>query len=112
MQKAQSFLSKDFYAAEMLGCFGFSPFPGTLNIRADDAEVQRAIAGGKCVEIAGKHGHGGLKCYRALLNGTEPCILVFPEKSLRGGVVEIVSKGFLRTKFSLKDGSKVRVLVE
>ena len=112
MAKAQSFLAQDFYVAAFRENFGFTPFAGTLNLRADEAEVQAAISGRRAVEIKGNSTSGGLKCYRALLNGTGLCILVFPEKSLRKGVAEIVSKGFLRTKFSLKDGSKVRVFVE
>ncbi|MEN3047936.1 MAG: DUF120 domain-containing protein [Candidatus Caldarchaeales archaeon] len=98
---------------------GFDPYPGTLNVRllsVDSIHNRRLLSRIADVRIEGfRNGnrtYGGLKAISGTFNDSELCAVLFIERTHYGDdVVEIISPVYLRGRFGLKDGDKVRVRV-
>ncbi|MCS7094640.1 MAG: DUF120 domain-containing protein [Thaumarchaeota archaeon] len=98
---------------------GFDPFPGTLNVRLlslDSINNRRLLNRIADVYIEGfKNGsrtYGGLKAIHGTFNDSELCAVLFIERTHYGSdVVEVISPVYLRGRFALKDGDKVRIRV-
>ncbi len=95
---------------------GFTPYPGTLNIKITEKnfvlkELAKKV---KPIEISSRQGFCRGVCFRAFLQGTE-CAIVLPEiAGYPEDVMEIVAPVNLREKFGLKDEEivEVKVVVE
>jgi len=95
---------------------GYHPFLGTLNVRVQEAEFLAFLDGAKPLSIPGfqtdERSFGGLKLYRARINGKIPCALLLPDRTTHQGVAEIVAKEKLRDSLSLKDGDAITLTLE
>jgi riboflavin kinase len=92
---------------------GFSPYPGTLNIRLnrDSIQIKRTLMKALGVEISPAPGHYPGKLFGANLMNLE-CALIIPEvPSYPEDVIEVVSSANLREKLHLADGSLCQVVV-
>lgn len=93
---------------------GFIPFPGTLNLRLYEREGLRLryyVEKHRGIEIRGfsydERTFGGVKCFRAEVDGIEGAV-IFPERSHHGfDVVEFISKVHVKKEKNLKDGDEV-----
>lgn len=84
---------------------GFSPYPGTLNIRltAGSTNLKRALVKAPGVEIVPVPGFYPGKLFRASLLGLG-CAVVIPEvPGYREDVIEVISSVNLRKRFNLAD---------
>jgi riboflavin kinase len=98
---------------------GFDPYPGTLNVRLLTVDVitnRRLLEKLADVRIEGfRNGartFGGLKAITGTFNDSELCAILFIERSHYGeDVIEVISPVYLRGKYGLRDGDKVRVRV-
>jgi riboflavin kinase len=84
---------------------GFDPYPGTLNVRLlTDVRIEGFRNGART--------YGGLKAITGTFNDAELCAILFIERSHYGeDVIEVISPVYLRGKYGLRDGDKVRVRV-
>ena len=111
------YLSQPGYVVQFSERLGYSPFPGTLNVRLTDRALRKVGLVGEWtgLRIDGFHASGrtfgGATCFRARMNG-HPCHLIRPDRSHYKDVVEFVASDCLREALSLQDGSAVEVDIE
>ena len=111
------YLSQPGYVVQFTERLGYTPFPGTLNVRLRPSEARRlaVVRDWNGVRIdgfeAGGRTFGGATCYLALLNGRRSH-LIRPDRSHYQDVIEFVAPERLRTRLGLKDGAAVKVHLE
>jgi riboflavin kinase len=106
------YLSFKQYSDQVKEKLGFSPFIGTLNIKADEHELENFRANLAEIYLDGfntaERSFGGLKAYSVKINSKVNGAMIFPDRShLPGDTAEIIAPLQLRKKFSLKDGDKI-----
>ena len=118
LKQAKFFLSQKNYALQFKKALGFTPYPGTLNLRLDSqsAEAKKALENAPGIAIKGfRQGNRqffGAKCVFATANNT-PCAVILPEKThYSREVIELIAVKRLRTSLKLKDGSQVAVSLQ
>jgi riboflavin kinase len=92
---------------------GFSPYPGTLNVRLirNSIKLRRLLMVADGLEISPASGYNAGKLFKATLKNLE-CAVVFPMVSdYPANVIEVVSSLNLREKLHLVDGSLCEVEV-
>jgi len=109
------YVSQKGYREGFRKALGFKPFPGTLNIRIDDADIEKRITLREQPPIVvrgftkGSRTFGTTACYKCVVGGL-PGAVVFPEMNAHGlSVLEVVSPFNIRQKLSLTDLSRVEV---
>jgi len=111
------YLSQPGYVVQFTERLGYSPYPGTLNVRLSGEALRKAgvVAGWRGIRIDGFHASGrtfgGATCFVARMNG-RPCHLIHPDRSHYEDVVEFVAPDRLRDSLHLKDGDPVEVALE
>lgn len=95
---------------------GSAVYPGTLNLRVQEPELQKFISNLKQHTVAGfttaERTFGSLRCYAVKVNRKVPAALILPERSTHpAGTAELVAKTYLREKLGLRDGDPVAVTV-
>lgn len=111
------YLSQPGYVVQFSERLGYTPYPGTLNVRVTGAELVR-IAGirqwnGLRIDGFQASGRtfGGARCFAARLNG-RPSHLIVPDRTHYADVVEFIAGERLRDSLPAKDGDKVDAEVE
>ncbi len=113
------YMSLPGYRQQFREKLGFDPYPGTLNVRLLSVD---AIANRKVLERLadiriegfrnGSRTYGGLRAITGTFNDSELCAILFIERSHYGeDVIEVISPVYLRGKYGLRDGDKVRIRV-
>ncbi len=115
--KGSSFLSMQEYSHQFLEQLGIDPFQGTLNVKVDEEYVEGLdlLRPDNGIRINGFEkdgkGFGSVFSFHAKIRG-QICAVIFPEKSTRKGVMEVIAKDNLRNSLGLKDGDPVTVEIE
>jgi riboflavin kinase len=111
------YLSLQGYREQIEKKLGFSPYPGTLNVRLDEADLwkKQHILGLDPVMIKGfkdeERTYGDLFAYRCTLEGQD-CVVILPLRTHHGAeIMEIIAPFDLKRKLGKKDGDRVRVVV-
>lgn len=106
------YLSQPGYKRQFEDRLGYSPFPGTLNVKLSPADVPRlsevkSLAG---VRIDGftdqGRTFGGATCYPSRLSGHD-CHLIFPDRTHYSDTAEFIAPVELRKVLKLKDKDPV-----
>jgi len=111
------YLSQPGYVVQFTERLGYTPYPGTLNVRLRKGETRRleALRDWSGVRIdgfeAGERTFGGATCYAAQLNG-RACHLIRPDRTHYQDVIEFIAPERLRTRLRLKDGDPVKADLE
>jgi riboflavin kinase, archaea type len=111
------YLSQPGYVVQFTERLGYSPYPGTLNVRLSGAAVRKVavVADWTGVRIDGFQASGrtfgGATCFAGRMNG-RPCHLIRPDRSHYQDVVEFIAPVRLRDVLSLTDGDRVEIDVE
>ena len=111
------YLSQPGYVVQFTERLGYSPYPGTLNVRvgADELRKVAQVSGWSGIRIDGFHTSGrtfgGATCFPATLNG-HACHLIHPDRSHYKDVVEFVAADCLRETLPVKDDDAVEVAIE
>ena len=111
------YLSQPGYLLQFSERLGYSPYPGTLNVRLRAEEFVRvgSVKDWKGVRIDGFQASGrtfgGATCYTARLAG-RPGHLIVPDRTHHRDVIEFIAPEFLREALHVKDGDEVAVEVE
>ena len=111
------YLSQPGYVVQFTERLGYSPYPGTLNVRVGPEALRRAslVAEWTGVRIDGFHASGrtfgGATCFPARLNG-HACHLIHPDRTHYKDVIEFIAPECLREALHLKDGDTVHTAIE
>lgn len=113
------YLSQKGYSEQIIGKLGFDPHLGTLNLKLKsnlDLQARKELDAYPAIELGGfKTGlrtFGPAKCYKALINDKVEGAVVTALRSHYGeSVLEVIAPTYLRDRFKLKDGDKVRVKI-
>lgn len=112
------YIKKDGYLQQFKEKLGFTPYPGTLNLRLrSKAEInaRKDLSTVPYIPIEGwsngQRTYGPVKVYRAMINNKVRGALLDAERSHYGeDVIEIIAPDFLRETLALKDGDVVQLL--
>ncbi len=112
------YLSLPGYRAQIKEKLGFEPYPGTLNLRIseEDLDRRRRLDRLPSIRIEGfkdlGRGFGGARCYPLLVNEeVEGALIIADRSSYKDDVMEIISPVYLRGHFGLEDGDWVRIRI-
>jgi riboflavin kinase len=92
---------------------GFTPYPGTLNIRLaeDSVEQKKMLEKAKRLEVIPEKGY----CIGLLIKakiGSLECAIVIPQvPNYPSDVLEVIAPVYLRERLKIADGSEVTVTV-
>lgn len=116
-QEGRYYLSMPGYRNQIKEKLGFAPFPGTLNIRLDEADrwKRQHLQQLDPVVISGfsdgRRTYGNLLAYKCSI-GRHECALVVPLRTHHGqGILEIISPVGIKKKFGMKDGDRIKITV-
>jgi riboflavin kinase len=92
---------------------GFTPYPGTLNIRLTEDNVKfKLLKKSKSIQISPANGFCRGTCFNAYLMDNLKCAIVIPEVANHPeSLLEVVASMNLREKYHLKDGDTVEVKI-
>ncbi len=108
------YIMKSGYLNQIVNKLGFTPYPGTLNIKVNPAHI------GKLAEIRshdgikihgfveGQRKFGNVYAYFCTINGYGGAVII-PEMSHYTDVLEVIADVNLREKINLEDGSEVNL---
>ncbi|MGI0053434.1 MAG: DUF120 domain-containing protein, partial [Thermoplasmata archaeon] len=96
---------------------GYPPYPGTLNLRLEAADL--ALAAGtkdwRGIRIDGFSAagrtFGGATCHAARLGG-RPAHLITPDRTHHTDMIEFIAPGFLRQELRVQDGDRLEIQLE
>ncbi len=106
------YLSQPGYVVQFTERLGYTPYPGTLNVRLSGEALRKAGVVGDWSGIridgfqASGRTFGGATCFAARMNG-RACHLIHPDRTHYKDVVEFVAADCLRETLHLKDGDTV-----
>lgn len=116
--EGQYYLSNEGYKKQIEEKLGFTPYPGTLNLKLDSENTllrQRLDTRGAVV-IEGftneNRTFGGGLCYPVSIDGIKGAIIQPERTHYPPHIIEIIAPVNLREKLKLKDGSTLTVHVE
>ena len=111
------YLSQPGYVIQFTERLGYSPYPGTLNVRVGAEALRKAslVSEWSGVRIDGFHASGrtfgGATCFPARMNG-HPCHLIHPDRSHYKDVIEFIAADCLRETLHIQDNDVVEVAIE
>jgi riboflavin kinase len=111
------YLSQPGYLVQFSERLGYTPYPGTLNVRVDGAALRKVdlVGSWKGLRIDGFQASGrtfgGATCFPARMNG-HPCHLIHPDRTHYKDVIEFVAADCLRDALRVKDDDPVQVDIE
>jgi riboflavin kinase len=110
------YLSQPGYVVQFTERLGYSPYPGTLNVRLTGAALRKVGLVGEWGGLridgfqASGRTFGGATCFPARIQG-HACHLIHPDRSHYQDVVEFIAPVRLRDALPVKDGDRVEVEV-
>jgi riboflavin kinase len=112
------YMSRSGYSEQIKEKLGFYPYPGTLNLRISevDMERRRQLERMPAVVIDGfkdrERAFGSARCYPLVVNGdVEGALIVANRTTYDLTVMEVISPINLRKHFGLRDGDTVKVSI-
>lgn len=111
------YLTQPGYVVQFTERLGYTPYPGTLNLRLDEPDLRRVqnVHHWAGIRIDGfpasGRTFGGATCYAARLRG-RPSHLIVPDRTHHKDVVEFIASEFLREALPVKDGDRIEVEVD
>jgi riboflavin kinase, archaea type len=111
------YLSQPGYVVQFTERLGYTPYPGTLNVRVGHEALRRAalVSDWTGVRVDGFHASGrtfgGATCFAARMNG-HACHLIHPDRSHYKDVIEFIARDRLRDALHLKDNDVVEIAIE
>ena len=112
------YLSNDGYRKQIEEKLGFTPLPGTLNIKLDQENtiIRRSLDFRKSIRIDGfrsdNRTFGGGICLPIMIEDIKGAIIQPERTHYPEDIVEIIAPINLRNHLNLKDGSKMKINIE
>ena len=111
--EGSEFLRLTWVRKQIASKLGFTPFPGTLNIKLNEddvANLKKILKEAQPIEIVPEAHFCRGKCYKTSINDEFACAILIPEvPNYPDNLIEIVSPDNLRKKLRLADGDTVEV---
>jgi riboflavin kinase, archaea type len=114
MGKGRYYVGHPEYQRRFEKALGYSPYPGTLNLKLEDGGMIRNLKRLRAKEGVSIEGFelGGesfspLKCFDGDLRGERVTLLFIDVTAYDDSVAELISPVYLRGKFGLGDGDEV-----
>lgn len=118
MYQGGYYIMQEGYRNQIIEKLGFDPFPGTLNVRLreSDIELRRRLDNLSGVNLEGfksaNRAFGGARCYPLIVNNeVEGALIIADRTSYDLSVLEVIAPIKLRDRFSLKDGDIIRLSI-
>jgi len=119
MGEGAYYMSMDGYKNQFVKKLGYTPFPGTLNIKLEDrvyVDAKKELDRYPGVFIDGfsdgKRTYGWAKCYNAIINDKVSGALLIIERTHHGdSVIEVIAPVKIKDIVKIKDGDKVNIKV-
>jgi len=111
------YLMQPGYVVQFTERLGYTPYPGTLNVRfrPEDAARVGAVKDWRGIRIDGFEAtgrtFGGATCFATRLSG-RPSHLIVPDRTHHTDVVEFIAAERLRDSLGVKDGDTVTAEIE
>jgi len=106
------------YNLQLRRKLGFSPYPGTLNLKLSPSELKKKqeLEMYPSLTIDGfmedKRSFGKVRCFPAIINNAvKGAVIIIKRTHYDESVLEVIAPVFLRKRFNLKEGSKVKIEV-
>lgn len=115
MGAGEEYLSKEPYQQRFKEILGYRPFPGTLNLRVDEEDVEkiRKLDSERLESFEHEETeYSGMDIYRCEIQGIEAAYLDLDITDYEDDVIEIVAPVGLRDMLGLEDGDEVEVEFE
>lgn len=119
MGKGRYYVGHPEYQRRFRERLGYAPYPGTLNVKVDDADAVRRLEeirskdGVKIEGFAlGGESFSALTCFEGELRGEKVTLLFIDVTYYNKTVAELISPVYLRGKLGLKDGDTVTFTVD
>ncbi|MEN6378460.1 MAG: DUF120 domain-containing protein [Methanofastidiosum sp.] len=114
------YVSRLFYKKQFEDGLGFSPYPGTLNIKlTDETDILLRKFLDRYPSVILKSGtdegrsFGNVRCYKALIDGRIEGAVIIPLRTHHPqNVVEIIAPKNLKNFLKKKDGELIRITIE
>lgn len=113
--KGAYFMSQPIYRNQFEKKLNFNPFPGTLNIKISQKEIDNIhkIPEDKLTNIEGKENFGDVLLIKATLNDEIDGAVVFPKKTTHGeNILEFITHKNLKGSLGIKDGDTVKITLD
>ena len=112
------YLSHEGYHQQFTQKLGFTPYPGTLNVKLSPNELRKKqdLEMYPSIIIEGfkedQRSFGKVKCFPVLINNTvKGAVIIINRTHYDESVLEVIAPVYLRDRFNLKEGSKVTIEV-
>jgi riboflavin kinase len=119
MGKGRYYVGHPEYQRRFNERLGYTPYPGTLNIKLEDSELMRKLKELKLadgIEIEGftlgGESFSALRCFAGVMKGIKVTLLFIDVTYYNETVSEIISPEYLRGKLGLRDGELVSFSVD
>jgi riboflavin kinase len=118
MGEGEYYMNLEEYKEQFIEKLGFTPFPGTMNLKLSGSED--LISRNGLSEIPGiiidgfkKDGRtfGSVKCFKAEIEGIDGAVVMPKRTHHAPNTLEVISKEKIRSQLDLKDGNKVCVRI-
>ena len=116
MGEGKYYTEQSGYVDQFKTKLGFTPHPGTLNVKIDYIErnklrLLKNYGGIRLDEFTTENRtFGEVICFNATINSTKGAI-VLPRRSHYSQILELISAHYLRQKLHLNDGDKVEIVI-
>lgn len=119
MKEGRYYMSVEGYRKRFEEKLGFTPYPGTLNLKLKsyhDMQARKLLEAYPGIVIEefeeGGRTFGRVKCFKALIEDRiEGSVLLINRTHYGEDVIEVISPVFLREALNIKDGDNVMVCV-
>jgi riboflavin kinase len=116
MGEGEYYMKMEEYTKQFSEKLGFTPFPGTLNLKLrgdEDIRTRHRLSDMPGILINGfkkeSRTFGSVKCFRADFEGIHGAIIIPARTHHSSDTVEVIAKDKIRNKLGLDEGDKVCV---
>jgi len=113
--EGENFLKLTWVRQQIQEKLGFTPYPGTLNLKLDKESIKlnKTLQKEKSVEIVPREGFRRGKCFKAHIASSINGVVVFPEvANYPKNIIEIIAPVNLREKLQIKNGDSVEIKIK
>ncbi|WXG45399.1 MAG: DUF120 domain-containing protein [Candidatus Atabeyarchaeum deiterrae] len=119
MRDGAYYVTRDEYQKQFQEKLGFTPYPGTLNLKLRsnlDIQAKRTLDAYPGIIIEGfengQRTFGSVKSFKVIINDkVEGAVLLIKRTHHGENVLEIISPFYLREKLGVKDGERVTIKI-
>ena len=112
--KASHFTQLPWALEQITKQLGFTPYPGTLNLKLDQKNQKKLTTLFKTINPIKIKPHGSLKgadCIRCQIKDSD-CAIIIPDIPEYGPeIAEVLAPVNLREKFNLRDGNQISIAI-